>query len=503
MLGIREHLEKKDYLFILGMTAFTAFLYFPSLSYDFLHTLDDDWLITYNPYIQDFSLKGVYNLFFVDTTDFHYHPLTYLSIMLDYKLFGLNPMGYKIHNLLLHLACGAMMYLFLMTLTKNRFVSFVTVFIFLIHPLNMDSIVWASCRRQSLFYFYFLFSCQLYLLSCIREDKQWRYFLLAVFLAIISMLIKATAIIFPFVFVLIFFVVKNKLKKIVFFQVLLAIPILIFFVYLNEIADARNYLKRDFDYSLLEHLVFAGYSYFFYWYKTIVAFPLAVFYPAPSENLAILPAEYYIFFVAALITGGLIIYHYIKKQWLHFFALMYYSLSIGMLLNLMFFPLGDLPMLVSNRYYYHSCLGILMYISLCCQPYFHAHKKTGAVVLGSIILVLSFSFRMQLPAWKDIYSLLENTNKYYPSEEMLYKLAIEHYCTGNKKEAFVYIDKADQLGTDIWVNNGWAFYIQRASIYYEKGDSARAEQDVKRALKKSGNAPEAIKVINKIVTEFQ
>src|SRR5690554_6022238 len=264
MLGLQ--LGRKDIGLFVLMATVTFILYYPSLNYEFIHSLDDDWLITDNPYIKDFSLKGVYNLFFVDKTDFHYHPVTYLSYMLDYQLFGLNAMGYKTHNLLLHIACGGMIYLFLWKLTGNRFVAFFTSFFFLIHPLNMESIIWVACRRQSLFFLYFLLSCYFYLISCFRLDKRHVYFIIAVVLGAISTLAKTNGIVLPFIFALIYFVVNKKLSKVVLYQFLMTIPLMVFFIILNIGADERNLMKRDFDYTLFEHLIMAGYSYFFYWF---------------------------------------------------------------------------------------------------------------------------------------------------------------------------------------------------------------------------------------------
>lgn len=482
MLGLQ--LERKDVGLFVLMGIVTFVLYYPSLYYGYI-SLDDHWYIVNNPYVKDLSLRGVYNLFFVDRTDLHYHPVAFLSYMLDYQLFGLNSVGYKAHNLLLHIACGGMIYLFLIKLTRNSFVSFFVAFIFLIHPVNMESVVWVACRRQSLFFFYFLLSCYFYLISCLRTSKRSVYFFIAVVFGIISTLAKTSGIVFPFIFVLIYFLTKQKLSRELFFQFLLTIPIMVFFVIVNQAADERNYLKRDFDYSLIEHFIMAGYSYSFYWFKALIAYPLAVFYPAPSEHLAFLPSKYYLFFLCSVIILYVMWYHFRRKQYLHFFAITYFSICIGPTLNLMFYPLGDLPMLVANRYFYHSSLGILLYFMLHIDRFLKDKYSYKYSLMYLITICFFILFRIQIPAWENSISLFENTVYHYPSEEFYYRLAIEYAEEGDMESAFNNIDQGDQLNTDIWINNAWDYYYQRGEIYFEKGDYERALKDIKTALSKN------------------
>ncbi|HUH73267.1 MAG TPA: hypothetical protein VLZ75_02560 [Chitinophagales bacterium] len=503
MLGIKENLKKNDFWLIFMMVAFTFWLYFPSLSYEFIHSLDDDWYIKDNAFIKDFSLRGVYNLFFVDTTDLHYHPVTFLSLMIDYQLFGLNPMGYKLHNLLLHIACGVVIYLLLIKLSKNRFLSFFTAVVFLVHPLNMESVIWASCRRQSLSHLFFLTSVYFILISFYNVNKKRLYFIISLFLMILSILSKASAIILPFILLLIYFVVNKRITKEFFIKFLFLISLSIVFIVLNENANERNYLKREFDYTYFEHLIFAGYSYFFYWFKSIFMFPIGVFYPAPSESLEILPIQYYGFFIGSFAMVSLMIYHFIRKQYLHFFALMYFTLTIGPFLNLIFFPLGDLPMLVSNRYFYQSSMGILLYFGLLINSVFKFNNSLKYVSLVVVVLFCSLFFRYQMPIWKDSISLMKNTVQYFPSEDFYYRLAIEYYESNQLNKAVEAINKGDELGTNIWINHDWYFYCKRALVYNLSGNYSKARSDIDLAILKADGEKRILSAINKYSNQIE
>lgn len=482
---------RKDFCIMIAILVLIPFtLYHSSLHYDFIYSIDDEWIVISNPSIKMISeygfVYGLKYLFYYDSTDFHYHPITYLSYSIDYLLFGINSYELKLHNLLLHISSGVLLFIFIHLLVKNKWIAFIVALVFLIHPMNIESIAWASCRRQALFYTYFLMSAIAYKLFL--ENKLKRYNLLFYFLAIffwmISTLAKASAIVMPAIYVLLY-IHKNRNKieiKKIFMHLLPMLPFLCFFMYVNEQANARNFLVRDFSYSNFDHIIFAGYTYCFYWLKGLFPFPLVVFYPAPSEHLPI-PKGYYVMFASSCIIIGLLIYHFIKKQNTLFFALGFYTITILPMLDLIFYPLGDLPMLVSNRYFYHTSLGIILYIVIIINDTIHNNKIKGLITI-SYLAMLVFLFGVHLPVWKNQIKVFENDVKYYPSEEFLYKLAILYDENGETNKALKYLDKGDKLGTDIWINNPWPYYQQRSKLYVKAKKYDRALNDINFAIKK-------------------
>jgi tetratricopeptide (TPR) repeat protein len=295
---------------------------------------------------------------------------------------------------------------------------------------------------------------------------------------------KTTAITLPGVFLLLYIHEKHRAinYKEIALQLVPTIPVVVLFWYLNVEANNRNFLIRHFDYSNLEHLVLASYSYSFYWVKSLFPYPLAVFYPAPSEHLP-LPLTYYFMFALSCLIMCLMIYHFIKKQYTLFFALAFYTITILPMLDLMYYPLGDLPMLVSNRYYYHSSLGILLYIILILDSAIkNQYLKTGFVVAYLAMLILLF--KVHQPVWKDEISVFENDVKYYPSEDFLYKLALLYEKQKDTDKALRALDKADKLGTDIWINNVWSYYYQRSKLYVKAAKYDKAIKDINTALQK-------------------
>jgi len=90
-----------DNRWIFLIMAFTFLVFANALKNQFLNWDDNEYIFE-NPYIRDFSINGVITLFSVFVSS-HYHPLTLLSYTIDFKLWGLNPMGFVLGNIVLHI----------------------------------------------------------------------------------------------------------------------------------------------------------------------------------------------------------------------------------------------------------------------------------------------------------------------------------------------------------------------------------------------------------------
>lgn len=154
------------------------------------------------------------------------------------------------------------------------------------------------------------------------------------------------------------------------------------------------------------------------------------------------------------------------------------------MLDLIYYPLGDLPMLVSNRYFYHTSIGIFLYLAVLIDQTIKS-SSIKIVLAGAYFMLLTILFTLHLPVWKNQVTMYENNAKYYPSEETLYKLAMIYERSGNTGKAISYLNRADQLGTDIWINNTWPYYQERSRLYLKAGKYNKALTDINTALKKT------------------
>jgi len=116
--------------------------------------LDDRHYITENPEVQaGLSWKGVIWAF-TTTHGSNWHPLTWLSHMLDCQLFGLNPRWHHLHNVLLHVASACLWFLALTRMTKSVWPSALVAAWFALHPLHVESVAWVAERKDVLSTFF-------------------------------------------------------------------------------------------------------------------------------------------------------------------------------------------------------------------------------------------------------------------------------------------------------------------------------------------------------------
>ncbi|MEW5802550.1 MAG: tetratricopeptide repeat protein [bacterium] len=118
---------------------------------------DDQVYIKENPYIREFTWSNLKAIF---TRPYfkNYAPLHLLSYQLDYRLFGLQPEGYRAVNVLFHILNSILVFLLIMELYHSFNAALIGAAIFAVHTIHVESVVWLSQRKDVLSAFFFLFS---------------------------------------------------------------------------------------------------------------------------------------------------------------------------------------------------------------------------------------------------------------------------------------------------------------------------------------------------------
>jgi len=144
------------------IAAITVAVFWPATAGQFLNW-DDDQNFLNNPNFRGLAFSNLRWMF----TTFHlghYQPLTWITLGLDYTLWGLNPFGYHLTNLLLHAANAALFYLLCLRLVGGRiWAASVAALLFAIHPLRVESVAWVTERRDVLSGLFYLLSLLAYL----------------------------------------------------------------------------------------------------------------------------------------------------------------------------------------------------------------------------------------------------------------------------------------------------------------------------------------------------
>jgi len=141
-----EHRQKHIVILIcIGIIAATLVAYEPIRHNGFV-TYDDGHYIYDNPLITAGISWQSLGQAFTKPHFFMWHPLTTLSHMLDYQLFGLNPSGHHLVSVLLHIANALLLFLILRNITGTTWASAFVAAVFALHPIQVESVAWAAER---------------------------------------------------------------------------------------------------------------------------------------------------------------------------------------------------------------------------------------------------------------------------------------------------------------------------------------------------------------------
>jgi Flp pilus assembly protein TadD len=171
-----------------------------TVGFDFVN-FDDNYYVYDNPHLAP-SLSGQDVLWAFTATDAgNWHPLTWLSYMLDYQLYGPKPWGYHLTNVLLHAATAITLFLVLRRMTGDFWPSAFVAAVFAVHPLRAESVAWVSERKDVLSGLFFMLTLAAYVGYVRRPFSLARYSLVAVLFAL-GLMAKPILVTLPFVLLL-------------------------------------------------------------------------------------------------------------------------------------------------------------------------------------------------------------------------------------------------------------------------------------------------------------
>src|SRR6185437_6449695 len=126
------------------LAAYCSVIHFEFVAYDDIRYVVED------QHLRDgFAARNFHWIFFSYLPD-NWFPLTRLSYLLDYRLFGVNSAWYHAENVLIHAAAAVLLFLFLRRATDARWPSAFVALVFALHPLHVESVAWVSERKDVL-----------------------------------------------------------------------------------------------------------------------------------------------------------------------------------------------------------------------------------------------------------------------------------------------------------------------------------------------------------------
>jgi tetratricopeptide (TPR) repeat protein len=177
--------------------------------------LDDNIYVYKNAYVQSGlnwnSISQAFSSELAEKGGF-WHPVTWLSLMLDYQIFGLNPHGYHLRNLLFHVMNTILLFLVLHRMTKTLWASAFVACLFAIHPLHVESVAWIAERKDVLSTLFWMLTMGAYSYY-VEHPGLRRYFFVLLFF-ILGLMAKPMLVTLPFVLLLLDYWPLQRFKAI-------------------------------------------------------------------------------------------------------------------------------------------------------------------------------------------------------------------------------------------------------------------------------------------------
>jgi len=491
----------RTYIIIIFLIVACCIAFGRILGNDFIN-LDDPGYITENYHVQSgISLQNIKWAFTAVVLN-NWHPLTMISHMLDWSLFGANAAGHHLVSLLLHIGAVIFLFLFFNKTTNNLWASAFAAAFFALHPLRVESVAWVAERKDVLSMFFGVAALYAYGLYA-ESSKYSRYFICLILFAL-SLMSKPTLVTMPFVLLLIDYWplqrwqniwgpvhvsadnVNTRARKNALIGSLLweKAP---FFI-LSALSIGVTLWAQWTGIASLDRLPIAYralnaiWSYLYYIVKFVYPVDLAVLYPYPNS------VSLWQVSVAALILLGIsiaVIYTFKKAPFL-FVGWFWYLGTLIPVIGLV--QVGHQAM--ADRYTYLPSVGIAIMLAWGVPLLFRSEDIRRRVLppAGSAVIVtIVFLSWMQCGYWANSINLFSHTLRVTKNNFSIHNnIALPLSKEGKINEAIYHYNEAVRLNP-----NYAEAYNNRGTIYGKLRQYQLAMEDFNKAIHLSPNYAEA------------
>src|ERR1700730_3342549 len=384
-----------------------------TLRHEFVN-FDDDQYVYENPRITNgLTLDGIQWAFTHVHAD-NWHPLTTISHMLDCQLYGLQPWGHHMTNVLLHAAAGIFLFLALWQLTGAHWPSAFVAAVFAIHPLRVESVAWVSERKDVLSGVFFMLTLWAYARYARGKGSPSFWYITVVVLFALGLMCKPTLVTLPFVLLLLDYWPLDRsqpssshdrgitrytwpwlvIEKLPLF-VLSAASCLATLLAQQAALDAS--LKPP----LMERFGNALLSYVTYLAQTIWPARLAVLYPYPEGTLNV-PEVILALLLLLIVSIGFFLwrrkYPFLLTGWLWYLGMLVPMIGIV--------QVGS--QVRADRYTYLPQIGLYLLVAWGAMELFHQWRRSRVILAGAGLLIITALITrsyFQTSYWRDTETL--------------------------------------------------------------------------------------------------
>ena len=414
-------------LICLSLIVVSLSVFWPVLNCEFVK-YDDDKYVTENPHVKG-GITRQSVIWAFTTPHFHmWHPLTSLSHILDFQLYGLNPAWHHLTSLLFHIANTLLLFGILKRVTAAVWPSAFVAAVFAIHPLNVESVAWVAERKNVLSGFFWMLTIATYIRYA--ERPSIGRFLLVVLVFALGTMTKPMVVTLPFALLLLDYwplgrlrwerrgeqedssqlesVQANCWRSSILRLFLEKVPLFILTAILSIItfiAQQRGGVVSGLGNVPLKYRVANAFvSYITYIRKLIWPSRLAVFYPHPFDKLPtwqVVASALLLLVITVVVIWLARSRKYLTVGWL------WYLGALVPVIGLV--QVGAQAM--ADRYTYLPFIGLFIMIAWGL-PDLLAKWRYRKITLGAlalaVLLSLSICTRLQLRHWRSNSTLFEH-----------------------------------------------------------------------------------------------
>jgi len=463
MLFEKKENQKKSIVVILILAAFILVLYWPVQHYEFI-SYDDQLYIYDNFRIQNgISLESIRKTFY-DFHTGHWHPLTMMSHMLDWQMFGLRAGGHHWSNVIFHLLNSVMLFVLLRSMTGAVWRSAFVAALFAVHPMNVESVAWIAERKNVLSTFFWILTMLLYV-AYVRNPGWKRYVWVCVSF-VLGLLSKPMLVTLPFVLLLMDYWPLNRTffnpameaqspfagwagKRKTSFLIAEKIPLFALTalsIYMTIYASEYTQNAQDFaSWPFMDRLFNVVFSYVAYIKKMFWPVDLSVFYPFSRTTFSQFSIS-----ILVLLAITFFVLLYVKKIPYCFVGWFWFAGTLVPVIGI--YQVGLQAM--ADRYAYVPFIGLFIVIvwganHLAADKLFLRKIFLTAFALAVFLLASTASHR--IGQWTDTETIFQDAVKKDLNNYIAYQaLGQEMGKKGRYQEALSFYEKAISANPMCW-----------------------------------------------------
>jgi len=462
-------------------------VYWPALHCGFVNYDDPDY-VTGNAAVQHGLTWKAILWAFTTTHAFNWHPMTWLSHIIDCQLYGLQPAGHHLTSLLFHAANSVLLFCLLRRMTGALWRSALVAVLFALHPLRVQSVVWVSERKDVLSAFFWMLTLWAYIRYGeelkTQSPKVKGYYVAALVLFALGLMAKPMVVTLPFVLLLLDYWPLRRgclvAEKIPFFA-LSAVSCVVTFVVQNRTGAI---LTR---FPLSVRLANVPVAYARYISKTFWPSNLAPFYPHETCGVwEVLGSVALLGLISGLVLWRMREQPYLAVGWAWFLGML--VPTIGLV------QVGAQSM--ADRYSYLPSIGLgIMMVWTVCELAADRRRLLQTAAFGAVLAALACAAvtRLQIPYWKDTAALFVHCTDVSDQKFLAYyNLGCVTMGNGDYARAIGYFEKSLAAGQDVvpWADHRRA-HNNLGVAYLHEGQVSNAVVQFDAALAIMPQYPEA------------